>query len=391
LRPPRVRRSAILRLTVPADPSPMNRSSEESAMKVSPTVAGSVPRADRKASPPAPAPTVSVIIPNYNRGALVAETIANMLGQSLPPFEVIVIDDGSTDDSRDIIKGFGEKVRLLCQENLGPGAARNAGLLSANGEFIQFMDSDDLASLNKLEAQACVMREQNADISYGPWIKLSFDGQRVIPENHVLQSRPVPADKNLLHWFLTNWSIVFQTCLFRRTFLLEAGLYRTDMFLAEDLEYFTRLLLKHPKIVFTPDSLTLYRLHAINKLTESGTQDHQKTLDRARYLAMARFHCRQATAAKDPTRSWHFRIKAWRCLQELNGSCDAIPDLRDELLASLPPRVPQTAYRLGELMIQISGGLRQRLCGSRWARPYQAAKLTDYQIRLIEELGFTLS
>jgi hypothetical protein len=360
-------------------------------MNVSSTVAHSVPGSGRSKAPPAPAPTVSVIIPNYNRGALVAETIANMLGQSLPPFEVIVIDDGSTDDSREVIKGFGEKVRLLCQENKGPGAARNAGLEAANGEFVQFMDSDDLASLNKLEVQGRAMQELKADIAYGPWIKLSFDGQRVIPENHVLQSRPVPSDKSLLHWFLTNWSIVFQTCLFRRTFLLETGRYRTDMFLAEDLEYFTRILLKEPKIIFTPESLMLYRLHTINKLTESGTKDEKKTRDRARHLAMARRHCQQAGIADDPTASWHFRIKAWRCLQELNGSGEDIPELREELMASLDPKLPDGAYRLGEILIQLSGGMRQRLIGSRWTRPYQASKIHDHQVRLIEELGFTLS
>lgn len=360
-------------------------------MNPSSSVADSVPTRGQRSAPPVPAPTVSVIIPNYNRGRLVGETIANMIGQSLPPFEVIVIDDGSTDDSRDVIQSFGNKVKLLCQENQGPGAARNAGLKAANGEFVQFMDSDDLASLNKLEVQAYAMRQLNADISYGPWIKISFDGQRVIPENHVLQSKPVPGEKSLLHWFLTNWSIVFQTCLFRRSFLLDVGFYRTDMFLAEDLEFFTRILLKRPKIIFTPESLVLYRLHTINKLTESGTEDMKKAQDRARHLAMARRHCRDAAVEKDPTRSWHYRIKAWRCLQELIGADKEVSDLRAELEASLHPRMPDSAYRLGELLIQVSGGMRQRVCGSRWSRPYRAAKLDDRQIRLIEELGFTLS
>lgn len=360
-------------------------------MNTSPAVADSGPVSGARTASPTPAPTVSVIIPNYNRGTLVAETIANMLGQTLPPLEVIVVDDGSTDDSRNVIEGFGDKVRLLCQENLGPGAARNAGLQAAQGEFIQFMDSDDLASLNKLEVQATAMQQAKADLSYGPWIKLSFDGHRVIPENHVLQAKPVPADKSLLHWFLTNWSIVFQTCLFRRSFLLEAGLYRTDMFLAEDLEYFTRILLRSPKIIFTPESLTLYRLHAINKLTESGTEDQKKTQDRARHLALARRHCREAGLGDDPTRAWLYRLKAWRCLQELQGSDDTSSEFRDELVAALQPSLPNAAYRAGELLVRFSGGLRQRVFGSRWTRPYRPSRLDDRQIRLIEELGFTLS
>jgi len=360
-------------------------------MQPFPIVADSGPVNGTHGTSPTTAPTISVIIPNFNRGALVAETIANMLGQTLPPLEVIVVDDGSTDDSRQVIGSFGGKVRLLCQDNRGPGAARNAGLLAAQGEFIQFMDSDDLASLNKLEVQANAMRASGADICYGPWVKLSFDGQRVIPENHVLQSKPVPDDKPLLHWFLTNWSIVFQTCLFRRAFLMEAGLYRTDMFLAEDLEYFTRILLRNPKIIFTPDSLTLYRLHTINKLTESGTEDRQKTRDRARHLALARRYCREAGIETDPTRTWHYRIKAWRCLKELEGTTGDAAELCDELRASLGRAIPHPAYHLGEVLIRVSGGLRQRLFGSRWTRPYRPSKLADRHVRLIEELGFTLS
>lgn len=368
----------------------MNSSFSESDMKATPSVANKDPRPGSNTRT-APSPTVSVIIPNYNRGVLVAETIANMLGQSLPPFEVIVVDDGSTDDSRDIIEAFGEKVTLLCQTNQGPGAARNHGLLAAKGDYIQFMDSDDLASLNKLEVQAAAMEKTQADVCYGPWIKLSFDGHRVIPENHVLQTRPVPTSKSLLHWFLTDWSIVFQTCLFRREFLLDVGVYRTDMFLAEDLEYFTRILLKDPKIVFSEKSLMLYRLHEINKLTESGTDDQKKILDRARHLAMALRHCRAGLAKKNPTSAWRFRLKAWRCLEDLRLSGESIEEVQKELEMALLPGVPFAAYRFGETLIRLSGGMRQRLNGSRWARPYQPAKIANQQIQLIEELGFTLS
>src|SRR5205809_4977851 len=100
-----------------------------------------------------PAPRISVVIPNFNREMLVGETIANVLAQSLPPYEVIVVDDGSTDKSVEVIRSFGTKVKLVQQPNQGTGTARNAGLKIATGEFVQFQDSDDLYSHNKLEAQ----------------------------------------------------------------------------------------------------------------------------------------------------------------------------------------------------------------------------------------------
>src|SRR5579864_366780 len=94
---------------------------------------------------------VSVIVPNYNRETLIGETISNLLAQTLPPSEIIVVDDGSTDKSVDVIRSFGDKIKLIQQSNQGPGAARNAGLRIATGDFIQFQDSDDLFSLNKIE------------------------------------------------------------------------------------------------------------------------------------------------------------------------------------------------------------------------------------------------
>src|ERR1700677_1213804 len=94
---------------------------------------------------------VSVIIPNFNREALIGETISNLLNQTMAPDEIIVIDDGSKDKSVEVIRSFGDQLTLIQQTNQGPGAARNAGLRIATGEFIQFQDSDDLYSRNKLE------------------------------------------------------------------------------------------------------------------------------------------------------------------------------------------------------------------------------------------------
>ena len=93
---------------------------------------------------------VSIIIPNYNREVLVAETVQNMLDQDYPEKEIIVIDDGSTDGSVDRLREFGEAIKIVQQKNQGPGAARNNGMKIAKGKYIQFMDNDDLASNNKI-------------------------------------------------------------------------------------------------------------------------------------------------------------------------------------------------------------------------------------------------
>lgn len=114
---------------------------------------------------------ISVIIPNYNRATLIGETIENMLNQTIIPDELIVVDDGSTDNSVDIIRSFGSCVHLIRQSNQGPGAARNLGLKASSGDYIQFMDSDDLASINKLEVQSKALDQSDADFTYCPWIR----------------------------------------------------------------------------------------------------------------------------------------------------------------------------------------------------------------------------
>jgi len=86
----------------------------------------------------------SVIIPTFNRAALLARTLESVWTQRFTDFEVIVVDDGSTDGTAEFVRGLGERVRLVTQANLGPGAGRNNGARQARGEYLAFLDSDDL-------------------------------------------------------------------------------------------------------------------------------------------------------------------------------------------------------------------------------------------------------
>jgi glycosyltransferase involved in cell wall biosynthesis len=101
---------------------------------------------------------ISAIIPAYNRAAYIAEAIESALGQTRLPDEIVVIDDGSTDRTAEIARAFGEKVRCISQQNQGIGGARNAGLSAACGDWIAFLDSDDLWLKQKLELQLTFLR-----------------------------------------------------------------------------------------------------------------------------------------------------------------------------------------------------------------------------------------
>ena len=98
-------------------------------------------------------PLVSVVIPSYNRGWVVQEAIESVLGQDYDDFELIVVDDGSTDETRDILAAY-DNITVLEQSNQGVSAARNKGVAHANGTFIAFLDSDDVWLPRKLAVQA---------------------------------------------------------------------------------------------------------------------------------------------------------------------------------------------------------------------------------------------
>ncbi|MEO0517164.1 MAG: glycosyltransferase [Cyanobacteria bacterium P01_A01_bin.116] len=230
--------------------------------------------------------SISVIIPNYNRASVVGATIQNMLNQTLPPKEIIVVDDGSIDNSVEVIRSFGSRVCLIEQANQGPGAARNRGLEVASGEFIQFMDSDDLSSLNKLEVQMAVLQQTRADFAYSPWVRTAIKGKQLCFRSPVLQGEALPVEKTMLEWQLGNWCAIFQSFLFRRSVLDAAGRYRTDMKIAEDGEYLVRILLTGAQPAFTDECLVFYRTDGEDQLTENARTRKSQAEDLTKYFEL---------------------------------------------------------------------------------------------------------
>src|SRR3954470_1810603 len=104
--------------------------------------------------------TVSVIIPTYNYARYLPQAIDSALGQTHAPLEVIVVDDGSTDDTPRVLEAYASRIRVIRQANQGAGAARNAGIAAARGEYVAFLDSDDLWRRDKLELQLARFREE---------------------------------------------------------------------------------------------------------------------------------------------------------------------------------------------------------------------------------------
>ena len=129
-------------------------------------------------------PLVSVVIPSYNRSSLLMQTLASVRGQTFRDFEVLVVDDGSTDDTATRVRELGAedgRIHYLYQANQGPAAARNAGASYARGAFIAFLDSDDLWLPDKLQEQlAFLAGRPDIDVVYADYAVIGDVG-KVLP------------------------------------------------------------------------------------------------------------------------------------------------------------------------------------------------------------------
>lgn len=141
---------------------------------------------------------VSVIIPTYNRAYVIKKSIDSVLSQTYSDFELIIVDDGSTDNTKDIIEAYKDsRIKYVYQENSGACAARNNGVLLAKGEYIAFHDSDDTWLPDKLEKQIQAINETGADIVSCQMITHDENGKKkLIPElkaSHFMNMSSMPA------------------------------------------------------------------------------------------------------------------------------------------------------------------------------------------------------
>src|ERR1700761_3802880 len=210
-------------------------------------------------------PRISVVIPTFNRAELIGETLECMLRQTLAPHEVIVVDDGSVDDTRDVVASFGDRVTFVEQANAGPGAARNAGLAMATGDFVQFFDSDDLCTLDKLEMQAAALVNSGSDIAYSAWTQAWFDGREVRLGQVACQQRPLLIPE--ISAYLRGWLTFMQACLVRRETIVALGGFPVHSRTGEDLELLFRAIIGGARFTHVAGPLLLLRQHPDNQIS----------------------------------------------------------------------------------------------------------------------------
>lgn len=219
--------------------------------------------------------TVSVVIPAYNAAAFLRQTIESVLAQTRPALEVLVVDDGSTDDTAQIAQSFGSPVRCLRQENQGLSRARNAGILAARGDWIALLDADDLWLPHKLARQMECLRQhaQHRRTSSGkaqrkaqrPAIACFTLTEYVDTAGHVLRCSEVPHFPDLVEALLLYSCIIGppSAALLRRETLQEIGLFDPRFSQCADWDLWLRLAEAGP-VVYVAEPLVRYRLHGAN-------------------------------------------------------------------------------------------------------------------------------
>ncbi len=224
-------------------------------------------------------PRISVIIPAYNVAPYIGETLASVFAQTFADFEAIIINDGSPDtgELERVLEPFRDRIRYLKQENRGASSARNAGLRAARGEFVAFLDADDLWLPSYLEDQLAVIRERNCDLVCADALIVgeSPDAGRTYFEA-VMDSAP-PNQVTFLDLLSGERSLITSGVLARREHVLEVGLFDEKLRNAQDLDLWLRLARHGARVAYQPRVLLKYRAR-LNSLTGDAINSHQREL-----------------------------------------------------------------------------------------------------------------
>jgi glycosyltransferase involved in cell wall biosynthesis len=240
---------------------------------------------------------VNIIVPCYNAGPWLAETLESALAQTWPEKEIIVINDGSRDDSLDIARRFEPRgVTVVDQPNRGASAARNHGLRLARGDFVQFLDADDLLAPEKIERQMHLLQSRGGShLASGAWARFDSD-----PANAFFAPFTNWRDLGGVEFLQLHYE---ESCMMHpaawlasRTLLDRAGPWNETLSLNDDGEYFARVMLASPGIVFCAEARSYYRSNLPGSLSKRADRRALESLFRSVELTLDHLLAADSTA-----------------------------------------------------------------------------------------------
>lgn len=224
-------------------------------------------------------PLVSIVIPAYNVAPFIGETLESVFAQEFTDYEVIIVNDGSpdTEEFERLLKPNQERIRYLKQENRGASAARNAGLRAARGEFVAFLDADDLWLPTYLNEQVGLIRERNCDLVCADALIVgdSPNAGRTYFET-VMETTP-PDEVTFLDLLSGERSLITSGVLARREAILKVGPFDEALRNAQDFDLWLRLARHGARLAYQRLVLLHYRAR-LNSLTGGAINSHQREL-----------------------------------------------------------------------------------------------------------------
>ncbi|MBV8898575.1 MAG: glycosyltransferase family 2 protein [Verrucomicrobia bacterium] len=283
-------------------------------------------------------PLVSILIPAYNAERWIAGSIKSALAQTWPRKEIIIVDDGSSDQTLAVARRFAAKdVTVVTRENQGAAAARNHAFSLSRGDYIQWLDADDLLAPDKVARQMeaadrCGSRRTLFSSAWG-WFAYRTDRAQFLPTSLWCDLSPA---EWLLRKMGENLHMQTATWLVSRELTEAAGPWDVRMFVDDDGEYFCRVILASDGIRFVPDAKVFYRMSPAGRLSNIGYSDKKKD---AMLLSM-RLHVRYLRSLEDSD-----RVRA-ACLRYLHT-----------WLINFYPERPDIIRELDELARTLGGKL----------------------------------
>jgi glycosyltransferase involved in cell wall biosynthesis len=206
-------------------------------------------------------PRVSVVIPAYNAASTIGQTLDSVFSQTFRDFEVVVVDDGSTDQTRDVVAGYGGRIRVLTKVNEAkPAATRNIGVRAARGELVAFLDADDWWREDKLERQVAVFDGR-------PDVGLVYTADATVDASgKVLSVNPCPAEAHgrIYELLTVRNAMVGSSVMARREAIARAGGFDENLTSIENWDLWIRIS-RDWAVEYIDEPLTLYRVHEGNR------------------------------------------------------------------------------------------------------------------------------
>jgi len=231
-------------------------------------------------------PLVSICMPAYNVGSYISESIKSVIDQTYKNWELIIVDDGSIDNTLAIANKYAsEQIRIISQKNKGASAARNNAFLNSTGTYIKFIDADDLINPGMLESQVTLALHNNDCLITSKWGRFTNNDVSTFKLSPEECWQTLPSQQ----WLCMSWKTgrpMTQCAMFLlpRPIVEKAGLWDETLSLIDDFDFFTRVILNSKKIIFDDSSILYYRSgngSLSNLATDAGIRSAFKSIDQA--------------------------------------------------------------------------------------------------------------